>query len=61
VEANCLDCRAVVPFDDRPGYTTCKSCAAKLYLTSSGHLGVFPREGWKPGGFGRERKKPVGT
>jgi hypothetical protein len=29
----------------------------KLYLTSSGQLGVFPREGWRPGGFGRERKR----
>jgi hypothetical protein len=46
-----------VTFENQPGYTTCKGCGAKLYLTSSGQLGVFPREGWRPGGFGRERKK----
>jgi len=57
VEANCLVCPAVVAFDDQPGYTTCEGCGAKLYLTSSGQVGVFPREGWKPGGFGRERRK----
>jgi hypothetical protein len=57
VEATCLHCRAVVTFENQPGYTTCKGCGAKLYLTSSGQLGVFPMEGWRPGGFGRERKK----
>jgi hypothetical protein len=41
-----------VTFDNQPGYTTCKGCGAKLFLTLSGQLGVFPREGWKPGGFG---------
>jgi hypothetical protein len=46
-----------VTFDNQPGYTTCKGCGAKLCLTSSGQLGVFPREGWKPGGFGTERRK----
>jgi hypothetical protein len=57
VEANCLVCPAVVAFDTQPGYTTCEGCGAKLYLTSSGQVGLFPREGWKPGGFGRERRK----
>jgi len=57
VEATCLSCSAVVTFDKQLGYTTCEGCGAKVYLTSSGQLGVFPREGWKPGGFGRERKK----
>jgi hypothetical protein len=46
-----------VTFDGRPGYTTCKGCGAKLHLTSTGQLGVFAREGWKPGGFGWERKR----
>jgi hypothetical protein len=46
-----------VTFDNQQGYTTCAGCGAKLYLTSSGHLGVFPREGWRSGGFGRERKR----
>jgi hypothetical protein len=57
VEANCLCCSAVVTFDNQPGFTTCKGCRAKLYLTPLGQLGVFPREGWKPGGFGSKRKK----
>jgi hypothetical protein len=46
-----------VTFDDQPGYTTCKGCGPKLYLTSSGQVGVFPKAGWRPGGFGREGKK----
>jgi len=37
----------VFTFDKRPGYTTCKGCGAKPYLTPSGQLGVFPREGWE--------------
>ena len=57
VEANCLSCSAVVTFENRPSYTTCAGCGAKLYLTSSGQLGVFPGEGWRPGGFGRQPKK----
>jgi hypothetical protein len=57
VEAKCLDCRAAVTFDNQPGYTTSKGCGARLYLTSSGQVGVLPRVGWRLGGFGRERKK----
>jgi hypothetical protein len=49
--------QAAVTFKHRPDYTTCRGCGARLYLTSSGQLGVFPRDGWKPAGFGRERKK----
>jgi hypothetical protein len=52
VEANCLNWPAVMTFDNQPGYTTCMGCEAKLYLTSSGQLGVVPGKGWKPGGFG---------
>jgi hypothetical protein len=55
VEAMCLECPAVVTFPAQPGYTTCSSCGARLYLTASGQLGVLRH--WKPGGFGRERKK----
>jgi hypothetical protein len=57
VEANCLDCSGVVAFDNQPGYMTCSSCGAKLYLTASGQLGVFPREGGRPGGFGRQPRE----
>jgi hypothetical protein len=46
-----------VTFDNQPGYNTCKGWGAKLYLTSSGQLDVFPGQGWEPGGFGRERKE----
>ena len=56
VEASCLSCSAVVTFESQPGYTTCEGCGAELHLTSTGQLGVFAREGWKPGGFGWERK-----
>ena len=56
----CIDLgrgRREIIFDNRPGYTSRKGCEAKVSLTSSGRLGVLPHEGWKPGGFGRERKK----
>jgi hypothetical protein len=57
LEAMCLECPGSVIFTNQPGFTTCGSCGAQLYLTASGQLGVFPKEGWKPGRFGRERKK----
>jgi hypothetical protein len=55
VEANCLSCSGVVTFGNRPGFSTCKGCGAKLYLTSSSQLGLIRLEVWKPGGFGREQ------
>jgi hypothetical protein len=48
VEAHCLSCSTVVTFDNQPGFSTCKGCGAKLYLTSSGQLCVFPYEGGSP-------------
>jgi hypothetical protein len=55
LEVMCLDCPGTVIFSNQPGCATCHTCAAQLYLTGAGAVGVFPNEGWKPGRFGRER------
>jgi ribosomal protein S27E len=57
LEAMCPDCPATVIFTNQPGSTTCQTCGAQLYLTASGQLGMFARDGWRPARLGRERKK----
>jgi hypothetical protein len=57
VRASCIDCRAAVTFDGRPGDGTWPSCGVGLYLTEDGHVGRYPDKDWQPGGVQGRRHR----
>ncbi|MGH9126034.1 MAG: hypothetical protein ACRDZ8_15105 [Acidimicrobiales bacterium] len=55
----CLDCQTPITFESTPGEATCAQCGLRLYVTSTGAVGRYLPEGWRPGGIqGRGRGEP---